>query len=101
MGFPKRGLPFSFLLYSDNKKTVEYKDDIKAILKCIWCCYETNTLYIPVYFMYRADFNQPGQAVQYKYRLYEANRDAVRQINDPFLVKFMWKALLVIIWIAY
>ena len=31
-------------MYSDNQKTMEYEDDIKAILKCILCCYKVNTL---------------------------------------------------------
>ena len=30
--------------YSDNQKTVDYEDDIKAKLNCIWCCYKANTL---------------------------------------------------------
>ena len=33
-------------IYSDNQKTVEYKDDIKAILECIWWCYKANSFTI-------------------------------------------------------
>ena len=29
--------------YSDNQTTVESEDDIKAILKCIGCCYKANS----------------------------------------------------------
>ena len=28
-----------FYIYSEKQKTVEYKDDIKEIIKCFWCCY--------------------------------------------------------------
>ncbi len=29
--------------YSDNQKTVEYEDDIKAILMCVRGCYKANS----------------------------------------------------------
>ena len=29
-------------IYSDNQKTGELKDDIKAIRKCVWYCYKAN-----------------------------------------------------------
>ena len=31
------------ILYSDNQKTVEYEDEIEAILKWTWFCYKANT----------------------------------------------------------
>ena len=36
-------LPHYSRKYSDNQKTVEQKDDISAILKCIRCCYKANS----------------------------------------------------------
>ena len=36
------------------------------------------------------NFNQPGQAVQSKYRLYMIQHGTVRQMNDPLLVKYIW-----------
>ena len=37
--------------------------------------FATQSRYIPVHIMYRAEFHLVGQAVQYKYRIYEAKRD--------------------------
>ena len=31
------------LFYSENQKTVANEDDIKVIIKCIWCCYKANS----------------------------------------------------------
>ena len=30
-------------VYKENQKTVELEEDIKAIIKCIWCCYKANS----------------------------------------------------------
>ena len=39
--------------------------------------------YIPVNFMYRAEFQPSGQKVQYKYRQYEAKRDCAPNERSP------------------
>ena len=31
-------------VFSKNQITVEYEDDIEAIILCIWCCYKANCL---------------------------------------------------------
>ena len=33
-------------IYRTNQKTVDIGDDIKAVLKCIWCCHKANSFTI-------------------------------------------------------
>ena len=67
---------YVLLMHGDNQKSMKYKDDFQTQVITLNCprdghrhgTFQFISCNMP-------NFSQPGQAVQYKYRLYKAKRD--------------------------